>query len=169
MSMRASYLTHDEEARDQFDWNPEWSRRGRGVSTYAAIRQLGTKGIANLIEKSCKYAYDLVVGIGELSGASIIWEPQINQGLVRFVHPGGNVTEAEHDSFTDTVIEKINASGKLFVGGTNWNGKRCMRISVCGWQTDEEDVSISLKAVEEVLNNAIAETRLSQSANSSML
>ncbi|MGB3367220.1 MAG: pyridoxal-dependent decarboxylase [Acidaminobacteraceae bacterium] len=58
MSMRASYLTHAEDARDQFDWNPEWSRRGRGVPTYAAIRQLGTNGIANLIEKSCKYAHD---------------------------------------------------------------------------------------------------------------
>ncbi len=41
MSHRASYLIHDDDARDQIDWNPEWSRRGRGVATYAAIRQLG--------------------------------------------------------------------------------------------------------------------------------
>ena len=35
MSHRASYLTHAEEARDQIDWNPEWSRRGRGVRRYS--------------------------------------------------------------------------------------------------------------------------------------
>lgn len=169
MSLRASYLTHADEARDQFDWNPEWSRRGRGVSTYAAIRQLGTEGIANLVERCCKYAHDLVIGIGKLKGAVIIWEPKINQGLVRFVHPEINYTEQENDVFTDMVIERINASGKLFVGGTTWNGRRCMRISVCGWQTDEKDIEISIKAVDEVLNNLLYDIRLSHSMDSSRL
>jgi len=73
MSTRASYLTHDETARDQLDWNPEMSRRGRAVPTYAAIKQLGLNGIAKLVEKSCDYAHDLVIGIGELKGATIIW------------------------------------------------------------------------------------------------
>ncbi|AET70169.1 PLP-dependent enzyme, glutamate decarboxylase [Desulfosporosinus orientis DSM 765] len=169
MSLRASYLTHADEARDQFDWNPEWSRRGRGVSTYAAIRQLGTEGIANLVERCCKYAHDLVIGIGKLKGAEIIWEPKINQGLIRFVHPEIKYTEQENDVFTDMVIERINASGKLFVGGTTWNGRRCMRISICGWQTDEEDIEISIKAVDEVLHNVLSYSRLSHSMDSSRL
>lgn len=169
MSMRASYLTHADEARDQFDWNPEWSRRGRGVSTYAAIRQMGTEGISNLVERCCKYARDLVIGIGKLKGAKVIWEPKINQGLIRFVHPENNYTEEENDAFTDMVIEKINASGKLFVGGTTFNERRCMRISVCGWQTDETDIEISIKAVEEVLNNLLYDIRLSHSMDSSRL
>lgn len=169
MSMRASYLTHDEDARDQFDWNPEWSRRGRGVSTYAAIREMGTNGIAHLIEKSCKYAHDLVMGIGELNGATIEWEPRINQGLVRFIHPGKDATEDDHDAFTDLIIDKINASGKLFIGGTNWNNKRCMRISVCGWQTNEKDVQISLKAIQTILQQELKTVKAFESANSSML
>ena len=39
MSHRAPYLVHDQDARDQMDWNPEWSRRARGFATYAAIRR----------------------------------------------------------------------------------------------------------------------------------
>jgi glutamate/tyrosine decarboxylase-like PLP-dependent enzyme len=169
MSMRASYLTHDDDARDQFDWNPEWSRRGRGVSTYAAIRQLGTNGIASLIENSCRSAYSLVDGIGKLKGASIMSSPQINQGLVRFHHPKENASEADHDAFTDLVIEGINATGKLFIGGTDWNGKRCMRISVCGWQTDHADVDISLNAIEEALIATRTKVQFLNSRNSSML
>src|SRR5262249_10679685 len=64
MSHRAAYLTHDAEARDQIDWNPEWSRRARGFSTYAALRQLGRNGIAALVERCCKHAHSLVMGIG---------------------------------------------------------------------------------------------------------
>ena len=85
MSHRASYLTHDDVARDQIDWNPEWSHRGRGVATYAAIRQLGKQGVAELIERTCQHAHRLVTRIGALPGAELVWEPQINQGLVRFL------------------------------------------------------------------------------------
>jgi glutamate/tyrosine decarboxylase-like PLP-dependent enzyme len=38
MSLRAPYVTFSTEARDQIDWNPEWSRRARGFPAYAAIR-----------------------------------------------------------------------------------------------------------------------------------
>ena len=88
MSHRAPYLTHDTEARDQMDWNPEWSRRARGFPTYAALRQLGKNGIAALVERCCKHAHDLVMEIGRLPGAEVLWEPTINQGLVGFTSGG---------------------------------------------------------------------------------
>jgi glutamate/tyrosine decarboxylase-like PLP-dependent enzyme len=50
ISHRTSYTTLIEGARDQIDWNPEWSRRARGVATYVAIRELGRRGIADLID-----------------------------------------------------------------------------------------------------------------------
>ncbi len=72
MSHRASYLTHDAVARDQIDWTPEWSHRGRGVATYAALRQLGKQGVAELIERTCQYAHRLTTRIGALPGAELI-------------------------------------------------------------------------------------------------
>jgi glutamate/tyrosine decarboxylase-like PLP-dependent enzyme len=57
MSHRASYLTFDADARDQIDWNPEWSRRARGFPTYAALRQLGREGISGMIERCCLHAH----------------------------------------------------------------------------------------------------------------
>jgi glutamate/tyrosine decarboxylase-like PLP-dependent enzyme len=153
MSMRASYLVHAEAARDQFDWNLEWSRRGRGVATYAAIRELGRKGIADLVERCCSHATALVAGLGALKGAEVMWEPRINQGLVRFPDPAPGATEADHDAHTDRVIAGILATGRAMVGGTAWRGKRCMRISVCNWQTTEVDVAVTVSTVAEVLKN----------------
>ena len=69
MSHRAAYLTHAADARDQIDWNPEWSRRARGFPTYAALRQLGQEGIASLVERCCQHAHSLVTRIGRLPGA----------------------------------------------------------------------------------------------------
>jgi glutamate/tyrosine decarboxylase-like PLP-dependent enzyme len=151
MSHRASYLTHADDARDQIDWNPEWSRRGRGVATYAAIRELGRRGIAGQIERCCRHAQALVTRIGAIEGTEVLWAPQINQGLVRFLCPSLRATSTDHDAHTDAVIGRVVKTGKVFFGGTTWRGMRCMRVSVCNWRTSEADVDAAIAAVQEVL------------------
>lgn len=148
MSHRAPYITHQEDARDEMDWNPEWSRRARGFSTYAALRQLGRDGVAELIDRCCLHAHEIVMGIGQLAGAEVLREPIINQGLVRFLDSS---SEQDHDRRTDEVIAAIVASGEAFFGGTTWRGKRAMRVSVCNWRTSPEDVQRSINAVARVL------------------
>lgn len=146
MSYQASYLAASP-ARDQIDWNPEWSRRARGFSTYAAIRQLGRRGIAEIVERCCDYARALTLGIGQLPGAEVLWTPVINQGLVRFLDPAG----ADHDRRTDEVIAAIQAGGEAYFGGVTWRGRRAMRISVCNWLTTEAGVERVVAAFARIL------------------
>lgn len=151
MSHRAPYITHDQNARDQMDWNPEWSRRGRGFPTYAALRQLGTQGVAELIERSCAHARSLVLRIGALPGAEVLWKPVLNQGLVRFMDTAAGATETDHDRRTEEVITALVATGEAFFAGTTWRGRRAMRISVCNWRTTESDVARAIGALETIL------------------
>jgi glutamate/tyrosine decarboxylase-like PLP-dependent enzyme len=153
LSIRAAYLTHASTARDQMDWNPEWSRRSRMFAAYAAVRQLGRKGIEELVDRCCDHARSIVVRIGELEGAELLWEPTINQGLVRFPAPSSSATDADHDRHTDAVIAEILKTGEAFFGGTTWRGKRAMRVSVCNWQTSEEDVDRVVAAVRQAISN----------------
>lgn len=155
MSHRASYLTHDEDGRDQIDWNPEWSRRGRGVATYAALRQLGRDGVADLVEYCCRHAQSLVSKIGALPGAELIWKSQINQGLVRFLDRGSHPTLEDHNRRTGAVIAALAATGEAFFSGTTWRGQRCMRVSVLNWQTNEADVDRVVDATRHVLEQEI--------------
>jgi len=153
LASSASYITHVTNARDQMDWNPEWSRRARAFSVYAALRQLGRKGVADLVDRCCKHARSIVVGIGNLEGAEMLWEPAINQGLVRFLDPRPGATDHDHDSYTEEVIAKILETGEAFFGATTWRGIRAMRVSVCNWQTSETDVERVVRAVREVLES----------------
>jgi glutamate/tyrosine decarboxylase-like PLP-dependent enzyme len=155
LSHRASYLTHASDARDQMDWNPEWSRRARGFATYAALQQLGRQGVAGLIERTCDQAHALVTRIGALEGAEVVWEPQINQGLVRFLNPrkADPKDDADNnDAFTDRIIAEILASGEAFFTGTTWHGRRAMRVSVCNWQTSTHDVDRVVACVDRILH-----------------
>lgn len=151
LASQAAYITLATDARDQMDWNPEWSRRSRCFASYAALRQLGRDGVATLVERCCAHAHSLVTKIGGLPGAEIVWEPTINQGLVRFLDESPGATEADHDRRTDEIIAAILKTGEAFFGGTTWRGRRAMRVSVCNWQTTEADVERVVKAVSEVL------------------
>ena len=153
MSHRASYISYSSDVRDQCDWNPEWSRRARGFSSYAAIRQLGTDGLAQMIERCCTHARSLVTEIGSLTGAELLWKPQINQGLVRFLDLRVGSSQQDHDRRTDEVIAKINSTGEAFFSGTTWRGRRAMRVSVCNWQTSDDDVKRTVRSIAKLLRD----------------
>ncbi len=141
-----SYSVPTEAVRNQKDWNPEWSRRGRGFPLYAAFRALGRAGIAEIVDRCCRHAERLVSEIGSLPGAEIAAAPVINQGLVRFVSKEGT-----HDRFTDRVIGRIQEDGVAWFGGATWRGMRVMRVSVSNWRTSDEDIDRTIDSVRRVL------------------
>jgi glutamate/tyrosine decarboxylase-like PLP-dependent enzyme len=144
MGMTAAYLTSGGSVRDPMDFTPEWSRRARALPALAALMELGRDGLAAMIERCCDHAVAIYDGISALQGAMGIARPTMNQGLIRFdANDGTNIS--------DDVIAAINASGEAFVSGGSWNGERVMRLSVCGWNTSENDVARTVAAVGEVL------------------
>lgn len=154
MTLSTSYLPAGGAARDQIDWNPEFSRRARGFAIYAALRELGREGVAALVERTCAHAQAIVEGVAALPGVELMAAATLNQGLVRFRSPEPGAGEADHDRRTDRMIAAINASGEAFFGGVTWRGRRCMRISACNWRTSEADVARTIEAVRTALTAA---------------
>ena len=150
MTVSASYIAVGGEARDALDWTPDWTRRARGYAIYAALRELGREGLADLIDRCCRHSTALAHGIAALPGAEMVAAPTLNQGLVRFTAPRAG-SEDDHDRRTDQVIGSINATGEAFFSGTTWRGRRAMRISVCNWRTSDSDVERAILAVRSVL------------------
>ncbi|HEY3387184.1 MAG TPA: pyridoxal-dependent decarboxylase [Saprospiraceae bacterium] len=147
----AGYLKEDGKARDQYNWTPELSRRARGYATYAVIKELGVQGIEELVDRCCSHAKAIVDGIRLLPYTEVLGYPIINQGIVRFIQPSSKNDENLNAKFTEDVINAINASGEAFFQPSTFKGKRCMRISVSGWRTNEDDVRRTIAAVESAI------------------
>jgi glutamate/tyrosine decarboxylase-like PLP-dependent enzyme len=145
MRMTAAYLTSGGPVRDPMDFTPEWSRRARAIPALAALMELGRDGLAAMIERCCDHAAAIYDGISALEGATGIARPTMNQGLVRFDSKDGA-------NISDAVIAAINASGEAFFSGGSWNGARVMRISVCGWNTNADDVARTVAAAHHALS-----------------
>ncbi len=143
MAVSASYLPSSS-TRDPANFTPELSRRARGVEVWAALHSLGRSGLADLVERTCRYAARLAEGL-QAAGYTILNEVVLNQVLVMF-------GDAER---TRRVITGIQQDGTCWCGGTIWQGQTAMRISVSSWATTEADVDRSLQAMIRVAHEQV--------------
>jgi glutamate/tyrosine decarboxylase-like PLP-dependent enzyme len=135
MSVDAAYLAQSED-RIPYQYTPDFSRRARGIEVWAALRHLGRAGLAQLIERTCRFAQRFAEVLTR-EGYQVLNDVVLNQVLVSF-------GSAER---TRAVIERIQRDGTCWCGGTVWQGHTALRISVSSWATSEADVQRSLEAM----------------------
>jgi glutamate/tyrosine decarboxylase-like PLP-dependent enzyme len=145
MAISADYLPLDNDRRNPCEYTPELSRRARGVEVWAALRNLGRAGLAELIERNCRQARRFAEALHG-AGHAVLNEVVLNQVLVSFGDADTN----------QRVMTALQAEGSCWCAGTVWQGQSAMRISVSSWATTDADVEIAIAAI---LKTARAERR----------
>jgi len=147
MTATAAYLVQAAPGtdRDPVDWNPEFSRRARGVPVYAALASLGREGIEAIVERCCAHARRFAELLSSEPGIVVLNDVVLNQVLVRFLDPSGN--HADHDAKTRAVIAAVQQDGTCWLGGSSWRDQAVMRISVSNFATTHDDVTASVAAI----------------------
>jgi glutamate/tyrosine decarboxylase-like PLP-dependent enzyme len=138
MGITAAYLEPGSR-REPMHHTPEASRRARGVELWAALKSLGRSGLCSLIERTCAHAQAFAQGLRE-ARFDVLNDVVINQLLVSFGPP----------EVTREVIRRVQEDGTCWCGGTVWQGKTAMRISVSSWATTKMDVERSLQAIVRI-------------------
>jgi glutamate/tyrosine decarboxylase-like PLP-dependent enzyme len=139
MSATADYIPiHEDDVPQAVDSTPEFSRRARGLTVYAALRALGRRGVAELVDRCCEHARRMAELLSDAEGVEILNDVVLNQVLVRF---------GDDDERTHAVVERVQRDGTCWVGASRWHGKAVMRISVVGWQTTTADIERSAAAI----------------------
>ena len=140
LSYTAAYLTGQGGPTPALgDLVPESSRKARGFAVWAALRELGRDGVADLVERCCSLARRFADGL-QVGGAEVVNDVVLNQVLVSF----------GSDERTDRVVEAVQREGTCWLGATTWHGRRLMRVSVSNWSTTEDDVDRSVAAILRV-------------------
>jgi glutamate/tyrosine decarboxylase-like PLP-dependent enzyme len=140
MAYTAAYVSGQgqESLRAPGDYVPESSRRARGFATWAALRELGRTGVAELVDRCCELARRFAGQASAIDGVAVVNDVVLNQVLVRF----GN-----DDAATDAVVAAVQRSGECWMGATTWHGMRLMRVSVSNWSTTDQDIDRAVAAV----------------------
>src|SRR6185369_430514 len=135
MSANAAYFPEGQ-TRDPQRFVPEGSRRARAIEVWAALRSLGRRGLAEMIERNCRHAERFANELRK-AGYQVLNDVVLNQVLVSFGAP----------EVTRRVIAAIQQEGTCWCGGTSWQGTLAMCISVSSWATSDADVEQSIAAI----------------------
>ncbi|HEV7850331.1 MAG TPA: aminotransferase class V-fold PLP-dependent enzyme, partial [Mycobacterium sp.] len=138
MGLAGPYLVADPGQRDGTNYVPESSRRARVIPIYAALRSLGRAGVAELIERNCAQARRMAERLAEIPGARIVNDVVLNQVLVAL--PGG-------DDANRAAVAAVQRDGTCWLGGTTWNNRYLLRVSVSNWATTDVDIDRSAGAI----------------------
>jgi glutamate/tyrosine decarboxylase-like PLP-dependent enzyme len=139
VSYTAAYLVGTGAEAAAADYTLESSRRARGFATWAALRELGSDGVAELVDRCCRLARRFADRLRE-AGVEVVNDVVLNQVLVSF----------GDDNRTEKVIDAIQRDGTCWMGATTWHGRRLMRISVSSAATTESDVDASVAAIRRL-------------------
>jgi glutamate/tyrosine decarboxylase-like PLP-dependent enzyme len=139
MAVTAEYLEHSAgKERDPFEYTPEFSRRGRGFTVYAALRHLGRRGVEALVDRCCARAAQMAERLRQDPRVRILNDVVLNQVVARF---------GDSDDVTRATVANAQREGTCWMAGTTWRGVAAMRISVSNWSTTEDDIERSAEAI----------------------
>jgi glutamate/tyrosine decarboxylase-like PLP-dependent enzyme len=96
-----------------------------------------------MIEGCCRQARAIAAGL-EAAGFEILNEVVLNQVLVSF----------GDDEKTRAVVDAVQREGTCWCGGSFWQGRAAMRVSVSSWATTAEDAKRSIEAIVRVARNS---------------
>ncbi|KAA9151486.1 aspartate aminotransferase family protein [Microbacterium lushaniae] len=121
---------------DPWDVTPELSRRARGVPVWAALRSLGRRGVAELVERLHRNTLALERGLREIPGVTIVNEVDYTQVMFRL----------DDDAATRALGAAILEEGTAAVTGAEWAGHAVLRCAMSSWSTEESDIRRTVEA-----------------------
>jgi glutamate/tyrosine decarboxylase-like PLP-dependent enzyme len=135
MEASAAYLAAGE-GREAMHFTPQSSQRARGAEVWAALAGLGGDGVAQLVERTCLLARRFADGMRD-AGFGVLNDVVLNQVVV----------DLGDQARTGEFLAAIQREGTCWCGGTTWQGRSAMRVSVSCWNTTEDDIDRSIAAI----------------------
>src|SRR5271155_497589 len=116
---------------DYRDWGIPLGRRFRSLKLWFVIRHYGMEGLRHHIRRHVELAQQFANWVRNDSRFELAVTPPLN--LVCFRHVGG-------DEVNQTIMERLNRSGDLFLTHTKLNGKLTLRMSIGQTHTEARHV-----------------------------
>lgn len=124
------------EARNLMDYGVALGRRFRALKLWFVLRYFGAEGIAERLRAHIALAQrfagwvDIAEDFERLAPAPL--------SVVVFRHrPAGIDDEAELDALNERLLERVNATGEVFLSHTRAKGRYALRVAVGNLRTDE--------------------------------
>ncbi|MGV6851005.1 MAG: pyridoxal phosphate-dependent decarboxylase family protein [bacterium] len=144
----ARYLANETDRPDYMSLGVENSRRFRALPVWLTLLAYGREGITAWVAHNIRLSHMFATWIEASECYELSYPCQMNVVLFRVKVEGDN--KAQLDKKTKRLMKLINKDGRLFVSPGVWQGQEVIRACISNWQTDEQDVEIAIKMLQEI-------------------
>jgi aromatic-L-amino-acid decarboxylase len=138
--------THGQ-VNDYRDWGIPLGRRFRALKLWFVIRSFGVKGLQEILHEHLRLAGHIRRQVEEDPSFELLAPVPLN--TVCFRYNPGDREEKELDKINSTLLERLNASGKVYFTHTRVKGKYAIRFMIGQTHTREEHVQRGWQLVRE--------------------
>jgi aromatic-L-amino-acid/L-tryptophan decarboxylase len=125
---------------DYRDWQVPLGRRFRALKLWTTIRHYGAEGLRHHVREHVRLGRELAGWVRADDRFELAAPAPLN--LVCFRHRGG-------DAITQRIVDRVNASGELFLTHTRLDDTLVLRMSIGGTRTEQRHVEQAWTAIQE--------------------
>ena len=133
-TLTPEYLRSDDEAFSLSDFGPPLGRRFRSLKLWATLRVYGAEGLRAILREHIRLAALFAGWVEESDDWELVAPRRFSLVVFRW-----NGTDAENER----ILERVNASGEIFITQTKLDGRYVLRLAIGNARTTEEHVRLA--------------------------
>ncbi|WP_244215304.1 pyridoxal phosphate-dependent decarboxylase family protein [Pedobacter miscanthi] len=137
----AAYLGNPMENFSYLNFLPENSRRLKALPAWFTLTSYGKDGYQEIVESNVETALKFADFINENPNFELLAPVRLNTVCFSLTN----------DNLVTTFLDKLNASGKVFMTPTFYNGKKGIRAAFVNCRTKNEDVDLVTAIMSKIL------------------
>lgn len=130
----------------------ENSRRFRALPVYASLAAHGKSGYLDILTRQIRLAREIASYILQHPSYELLPQaPSANsEDRVAEIYIIV-IFRAKDDELNRELVKRVNSSRRIYLSGTQWEGKAAARFAVANWQVDvERDLAVIKEVLQEV-------------------
>jgi aromatic-L-amino-acid decarboxylase len=154
-SVHAEYLqdlAEEQEIPNFTDYSPELSRDFRGLRLWFPLKLHGLGAFRQALDEKLDLTRLLHDELRRVDGFELPWDPEVTVVAFRYRPPSG-----DPEAFNRTLLERINASRRVFLSSTMIDGRFVIRACIVSHRTHRDRIEEAAEIIREAAS-AAAET-----------
>ena len=124
------------------DYSPELSRDFRGLRVWLPLKLHGIAAFRAALDEKLDLARVLYEALRKTAGFDVPWEPELTVVPFRYLPKNGDA-----DAFNQRLLERINASQRIFLSSTRLNGDVWLRACIVSHRTHRDRIDEAIEII----------------------